>query len=59
MGETTQIGRCNVCKSTEVDELRFVNVNTGETTGTTGEEDNEWCNECEDYTTIKYTNEPT
>jgi len=59
MSDTIEVGRCSECDSTEVDELRWINVNTDDTTGSGGDgHNNEWCNNCGEYTEIKYANEP-
>jgi hypothetical protein len=45
----TTIQVCSNCESNHVEQLHWVNVNTDEVGGTTGEEEDTWCNKCEGH----------
>jgi hypothetical protein len=53
--QVKQVGHCDNCDGTDVEQMHWVNVNTKEVGDTISDEpDNMWCNDCQAHIQITY-----
>jgi len=56
--ETIEVGHCKECDGTDVDYRIWKNANTGVITGEYYDDEDTWCNDCEEHNGIVYRFEP-
>lgn len=58
MSDTIEVAKCKVCNGTDVEYQVWKDANSGEITSEEYDDEDTWCNDCQEHNGIKYVKEP-